>query len=132
MKKRWKTLNNWSFSNRQTNECLHSTPTFGENRISNLVKYDDQNYLWDKLFILEPFLFLILTSVLMIFKKLQLNWPNFPSPESCQKSTKSSRAHQVSLVADEESFSVIDWAISHFTNFKTYSEEKLIECISTL
>ena len=41
MKKRWKTLNNWSFSNRQTNECSPSTPTFGEKKIYNLVEDDE-------------------------------------------------------------------------------------------
>ena len=59
------------------------------------------------------------------------------SSESCQKNTKSSRAHQVSCfrwVSDEKSLPVIDWAIfsiHQLQNLRAYSGEKLMECIST-
>ena len=50
--------------------------------------------------------------------RIGFNWPisNYASiSESCQKNTKSSKAHQVSLVADEESL-FQDWLSIFFTS----------------
>ena len=127
----------WSFSNRQTNECLHFTLTYGE-KISYLkmimIRILSIFFFWYYFFSCFWHLFCWQQGFIIQLTQFQLLLFSQYS-ESCQKNTESSKARQVSLVADEESLSLIDWAISSLHQLQNFSRvyygEKLIECIST-
>ena len=107
------------FSQRQINEFLRSTRIYSKS-ISHLFLRILNRHLksyFNILLYIECFVLLFCFHISLLIR-IGFNWPisNYASiSESCQKNTKSSKAHQVSLVADEESL-FQDWLSIFFTS----------------